>query len=347
MMMGMMMIKIALNSSFVASDSTSCTTVPNACTIGSLSYSCFCCDSTMFTGRSPSGTKAGSPCVTPAYNAYFAVNLSDPFNTIEPCSYASISSTGVITAGVNCQQLGYMYRVTITSNDTNWNSFPDPCSYGRAVAAVTGGNQMPDPICMMMGGAVEYAALQKSYWYSTVDTFSLYDIRDSLRGGDSSNYWDCASRIAFSYGSNINSSPKRRFGFYSDGTANSYCNMVVPFWTLIINVNNGAVSSLTWDDDCSTCDSTHCIDGNCAVDIVNCDFYGGPTNCDIKVYVAWSGTDTDGYYFTSEQSTLSRFRQWSIAGAFSSATNFLPGALPSIDTTSGGSVVGSNPSSKA
>ena len=105
----------------------------------------------------------------------------------------------------------------------------------------------------------------------------------------------------------------------------------------------GVPTAMTWDDDCTLCSSDHCVDGNCAVDFNQCTNYGGSTNCDVKVYVAWAGTDVDGFYFTSQDRTLSSFRQWSITGAFNSATNFLPNALPTIDSGGAGTATNTDP----
>jgi len=196
---------------------------------------------------------------------------------------------------------------------------------------------------MIVGGGGPITSVMKSYWTPLVDDFALLQLEKSFRF-DVPWAFDCATLIVMSYGNNLNSPPKRRFAYFDDLlTGQPYCTMVVPFWNIIIDVDGGTPIDMRWDDDCSLCDSDHCIDGNCAVDITACTIYGGDTNCDIKVYVAWAGTDADGFYFTSQDRTLSSFRQWSITGAFNSATNFLPNTLPTVDDT-GTTTVGSNPS---
>jgi len=95
----------------------------------------------------------------------------------------------------------------------------------------------------------------------------------------------------------------------------------VPFWTLIITLSDGLVSTLTWDDGCLTCDSEECVDSTCALDASTC--YStdqGSTDCSPKIFVGWYGTDAGGVYLTSAGSRLSRFQSYSISSAYSSAT---------------------------
>jgi len=102
---------------------------------------------------------------------------------------------------------------------------------------------------------------------------------------------------------------------------------VVPFWTAIINVDSGIVTSITWDDGCYGCSGNECIMETCGVDIGTC--WSNGVDCSLKVYVCWFGTDSTGYYLTSAGKRLSQFREYSIDYAFNSATQTGASLVPS------------------
>jgi hypothetical protein len=110
--------------------------------------------------------------------------------------------------------------------------------------------------------------------------------------------------------------------------------IVVPFWTIVLNVDQGTLTSVEFDDDCSLCDTDHCVDGNCAQEVTSCsgqvqyeNQFSTTADCDFKLYVAWSGTDSDGNYLSSASRRLSQFRRWSIRSAYNSASQINGDAL--------------------
>lgn len=112
---------------------------------------------------------------------------------------------------------------------------------------------------------------------------------------------------------------------------NNQCGYVVPFWTLVVTVSAGVPTSAYWDDDCSLCARDQCIDGNCGVDsnkICTSGEQGGGTDCDLKIYICWTGTDRNGAYMTSAGRRYSQFRRWSLNAAYNSAANFADQNLP-------------------
>ncbi len=81
----------------------------------------------------------------------------------------------------------------------------------------------------------------------------------------------------------------------------------VPFRVVEVTVEDGVVKDLQWDEQllCSLC-STKCVDGACGVT-----FSGKSVTTDgsfqPKIYVAWVGTDINGYYMTSSSDNVSQF----------------------------------------
>jgi len=120
-----------------------------------------------------------------------------------------------------------------------------------------------------------------------------------------------------------------------------YQCLVVPFHTIVIKMNNGVIQEIDWDDDDSLCSSDASVDGNCGIDITTCvgassysaSNTAGSTDCDFKIYVSWSGTDSDGTFLDSSQRRLSQFRQWSINAVYNEASQIDLDNLPTIPTS--------------
>jgi hypothetical protein len=110
-------------------------------------------------------------------------------------------------------------------------------------------------------------------------------------------------------------------------------NMVYPYLTAIIHVQDGIVTEISWDDGCLFC-SSHCnrntfdFEGflssggggsrGCYIDVETCDQIAsmenpqeGPssttssTSCDLLLYAVWTGTDSQGNSFQSSQHLFS------------------------------------------
>jgi hypothetical protein len=96
---------------------------------------------------------------------------------------------------------------------------------------------------------------------------------------------------------------------------------IYPYLTAIINVKAGEVTGITWDDACEFCDSDMCEENTVDINGVEvtqkasrqptkaCYFTQEECNslvaeyarndCDMVVYVVWSGTDSNGKTFES------------------------------------------------
>lgn len=111
-------------------------------------------------------------------------------------------------------------------------------------------------------------------------------------------------------------------------------NGVFNIMTAIINVENGVVKSISWDDNCNTC-LDNCYDNsvykngtelvlitdqtegynvysgkNCYQKSTECDKEGA--DCDLQIFLVWSGSDSKGRVFQSSNLRMTRFQSGSI-----------------------------------
>lgn len=132
---------------------------------------------------------------------------------------------------------------------------------------------------------------------------------------------------------------------YKKQYTNSDRSLFFPTLTAVITVVEGLVEAVFWDDGCWFCDEndtedsgatgqvcannaydandalfTSIIDENtgidCALDTAECDaqIADNPDArpCDMRLYVVWSGTDSNGKYFSSAGSRLRVFTQYAL-----------------------------------
>jgi hypothetical protein len=103
---------------------------------------------------------------------------------------------------------------------------------------------------------------------------------------------------------------------------------VVSFYTLIIELDRGMVKSMFWQKGCYGCGD----DANCwkeeqwctnpykSCSVVDTSATDG-LSCNIKIYLAWQGTDSKGNYLMSGQATIKNFLQFDVRTPFESAQN--------------------------
>ena len=107
---------------------------------------------------------------------------------------------------------------------------------------------------------------------------------------------------------------------------------VFPFLTAIIAVEKGNVTGITWDNACVFCandeceDNTYGFNGGIATEADAQQPVGGchssvdactDAECDLMLYVVWTGTDSNGKDFTSSANRFSAFPKQSWSDRFS------------------------------
>jgi len=207
------------------------------------------------------------------------------------------------------------------------------------------------PICLVYGGGQR---LHKMRFYPKVDQFALLTIQNSF---NSTTGYAQLGHLGTTFQVELQgkqSEYRHRYGVVNDfncvenelkpGEPCEYKNTatcaVVPFHTIVIKMDSGKISEISWDDDDSLCDNDHSVDGNCAIPVSECvssESYGtentaAATDCDFKIYVSWQGTDADGTFLSSSQRRLSQFRQWSLSSVYNEASKFDVNSLPTIPT---------------
>jgi hypothetical protein len=161
---------------------------------------------------------------------------------------------------------------------------------------------MTPPACIVMGNT-NYTA-----FYPTVDDFSLMQVEGSF-----GEWWldDAVEDTFVRVEVGGKTSHWRRRGM---GLGNN--KKIVPFWTVIVELDQGQVRKLQWDDGCYGCDESSCIDSHaCGEHYLACT---SEKDCDLKIFMGWYGTDVSGNYLTSASKRLSRFRDYALKEAFDS-----------------------------
>ena len=169
------------------------------------------------------------------------------------------------------------------------------------------------PICIaLMQNETRY----KSQFWVKVDEFALLELDNSFN----TDYYNKNTTVQIE--ASLNASK-------AINTATE--ELRVPFFTIIIELNQGEISSITWDDKCVGCLSDECIDGFCGIPQNYCGTADSQTDCDLKIYLGWFGTDKNGNYLTSAGQRLSAFRSWSLNEAFEAASETYKENQPNPD----------------
>ena len=194
------------------------------------------------------------------------------------------------------------------------------------------------PIAIVIAGS---AYVNATLFYPIVDSLQLLEIYNSYNQAFLS--LSASTRIVVeTIGGYISNSRTR---------INGTCAYVVPFFTLIVDMKNGFIDNVYWQDDCSTCTSDAFVysdDGacNCGVPITSCigynasvttsasltsqtSFANTTVSCDVQIYIAYSGTDGGGNVLTSASRTIANFRKWSLNSLYQSAVGFYS-EIPSL-----------------
>eukprot|EP01129_Flabellula_baltica_P014254 TRINITY_DN6785_c0_g1_i2.p1 TRINITY_DN6785_c0_g1~~TRINITY_DN6785_c0_g1_i2.p1 ORF type:complete len:201 (-),score=24.92 TRINITY_DN6785_c0_g1_i2:121-723(-) len=123
----------------------------------------------------------------------------------------------------------------------------------------------------------------KGIYFPTVDSISLFDVELSYD----------------SYSGRTDLYVFLQLGTHSKTTPKHYSNngYIVGSWSAYARMTNGELSGVEWLDGCKECDSESdsCIDDVCALSRDSC---SSDSPCNMKVYFAWVGTDSNGRVFT-------------------------------------------------
>jgi len=215
-----------------------------------------------------------------------------------------------------------------------WN----PCGLSVLDPTYNQYDYMTNPICLLLVNPNGTA--HKMLFYPTVDYFTLLDMAATFGYANTSlftaNYstthpTDVPNLLYVQIG-NLTSSPMHQSWSATDGTT-----LVAPYFQIVINLKAGALSSLSWDTTCAPCSSNLCSpNGICGVKTSDCDvFSGGSTNCDLKVYVAWSGYDASGRFLFSQDEVLSNFVQYSVTSAAQNLASTTAQTFPQFSRPNG------------
>jgi len=113
----------------------------------------------------------------------------------------------------------------------------------------------------------------------------------------------------------------------------SKSNLVVGYWTVVIQLNEGQVYSVDWNEGCSECTSSDCIDNNCGVDIGSyCNANSG-YDCEMKVFLAWSGEDGNSKICTSINSIPAAFKTYSAVPTYQFGTGLADNIIYKVQNT--------------
>jgi hypothetical protein len=105
---------------------------------------------------------------------------------------------------------------------------------------------------------------------------------------------------------------------------------IYPFLTAIMDVDNGVVKGITWDDACVFCGGTECVENtynyngipqnqssagqetrSCFISTEDCNALlstnSSSTVCDLTLYTVWTGTDANGIALQSQAYRFSAF----------------------------------------
>ena len=114
------------------------------------------------------------------------------------------------------------------------------------------------------------------FWIET-DKFSLLQVSGSWQEFDIYNF-DPSIRVHLEF-ANFATDARLRYIHIGVDIIEVF---VVPFWTVIIEVDKGKVTGLRWDNTCSGCKYS-CIEGACSVPYEHCRDNTNGVNCDLQV----------------------------------------------------------------
>jgi len=276
------------------------------------------------------GTGALSQCGNVTYYITGTSTTDQCDNCTVECQWLVGNSTGPVNT-ISSSSTGGQSEIDRRWAYTNYTIVPQPRVEDHTYCNFTSRKAVSKydvvELCMAFGGT------KKMIYYSTVDDYSLLEVAVNGSYTETLDHIDMWFQLEFA--NKVSSTKRRRYFDGSNLDQNVLTDIIVPFWTAIINLKDGIVTEIIWDDGCYGCASDYCIEQTCGINHNKCRAQGGSSNCDLKVYLAWFGTDKNGRYLTSAGKRLSRFRNYSVNFAFNTAVDVAEGAAPDPPVFSG------------
>jgi len=125
------------------------------------------------------------------------------------------------------------------------------------------------------------------------------------------------------------------FGVQSRPVKFKLKSQVAPLLNLVVDMKQGAVTNLTWINNCNDlqgcsideCKSTSLsyngtpvVENNCFKQAKDCTANAG-AECDTQVFVTWTGTDKHNWDMTSDNFRLSGFSDYGVRSYLDAARN--------------------------
>lgn len=314
-----------------------------------------------FVGPNSANSTCKASCVsTPNCASLFRApcneNSTYP-NTCGLCKYGYQDSNNITTPrNAKCQATCFSsfncdsaFRESCATQSTRENALPDTCgncikNYGGAAGPSNTTcedlnpckfndddftskiynqyNYPTNPVCISLN------TVKKTAFFVRVDDFSLLHLQRSWNQSFL-NLSGSSPPLQIQIGNIV--SPKKHFAWFSRELATRY---VIPFATAIVELDNGRIQRIYWDEGCFTCqqDREACYEEICGVPYSDCQ--SGSVDCDIKIYLAWSGTDSNGRYLLSSGKVLSRFSRYSVKAAWDNAARTAEETYPQFSSSS-------------
>uniref|UniRef100_H3GV88 Uncharacterized protein n=2 Tax=Phytophthora ramorum TaxID=164328 RepID=H3GV88_PHYRM len=207
-----------------------------------------------------------------------------------------------------------------------------------------------DPVPLVVKGDTTYVCVNVNNEYRTLftpvaDKFTVLRVSDSWNdtriGANPSGAFLTVSSLKY----------RTNYKLYSSAST----GRISPYMTAIISVKKGAVQGVSWDEGCYFCTAEMCdynlyskpeesatgrlsgqgktcytpadsclASSNSTVDVGDSSSAGSnatsantTAQCDLTIYVGWTGTDKNGDYLGSASLRMSQFSKYSIGSFFS------------------------------
>jgi len=187
-----------------------------------------------------------------------------------------------------------------------------PSSNPNYTTAAQAANSTHQPFTIYQTTSIKVHAVDNKTghaWSSTfwprVDEFSVLELLNSYNNSFVKNQ----NLTVFVEYQGFNTSGKPYFMTNEKDKA-----VIVLYQTVVVLLDKGNVVGVDWQDGCSQCLSEHCVDNTCGTEQMDgdTDLCVDKMDCNIKIYLAWSGRDANDDACRSIASSPASFSQYSL-----------------------------------